>query len=392
METPRRRGSFRWIVPVFVAVAGVAAFVFATREKPIVVVMTQVERGRVEETVSNTRAGTIKACRRAKVAPLISGRVIELGVRKGDRVRAGQVLLRLWNDDLESEVRAAQSAETTARSRRDEICRQARWASGEVQRQEQLYTQGIIAFQLVDRARADADAAHAGCRAAENAITEAQRRVGTVRSQLTRTVLTAPFAGVVAELTAELGEIVSPSPPGIPTPPAVDLVESGCLYVEAPLDEVDAPRVKVGARARVTMDAFPGETFAAKVRRIAPYVLDLEKQSRTVDVEAEFDDPALLQRLSPGYSADLEVILAERDAVLRIPSEAVLDRQQVYLVVSDHVELRSITRGLANWQFTEVTSGLQEGDTIVLSLDRAGIAPGVAVVAEPAAAHTPLRR
>jgi HlyD family secretion protein len=178
-------------------------------------------------------------------------------------------------------------------------------------------------------------------------------------------------------LTGKVGEFVTPSPVGIPTPPAVDLVDTSCLYVTAPIDEVDAPRIREGMEARVTLDAFRDRTFPARVRRVAPYVLDLEKQARTVEVEATIDIPADVALL-PGYSADLEVILDERADVVRVPTRALIEGNRVYVLDEQAGQLdeRTIETGLGNWEWTEVRSGLVPGDLIVISIDREGLADG----------------
>jgi HlyD family secretion protein len=184
----------------------------------------------------------------------------------------------------------------------------------------------------------------------------------------------------VAEVNGELGEIVTPSPVGIPTLPVIDLIDFGCIYVLAPIDEVDAPSVKVGLPARITLDAFPNHPFDAKVHRIAPYVQDKEKQARTVDVEVYFARTIGEQNLMPGYSADAEIILARRDNVLRVPTETLFENNHVYVYHDDGtVEKRQIETGIGNWSFTEVTGGLKEGDRIVTSIGIEGLADGVQV-------------
>jgi HlyD family secretion protein len=146
---------------------------------------------------------------------------------------------------------------------------------------------------------------------------------------------------------------------------------------------VDAPNVRAGLKAWITLDAFKDRKFSGKVRRVAPYVLDLEKQSRTVDVEAVIDDPDM-QVLLPGYSADVQVILDERHDVLHVPTSAILDDSAVYVISAGggRLEKRAIKTGLSNWEITEVISGLQEGDFVVKSVDREGVADGVVAQVE----------
>ena len=206
-----------------------------------------------------------------------------------------------------------------------------------------------------------------------------EARIDAANAELERTRLRAPFDGIVAEINGEIGEFITPSPVGIPTPPAVDLVDASCIYVTAPIDEVDAPRVREGMQARVTLDAFKDRHFPAHVRRVAPYVLDTEKQARTVEVEAELEghnDANLL----PGYSADVEIILAEKPDVLRIPTRALIDGKQVYVLKDGVVHKVDVTKGLGNWEYTEVTKGIEPGAEIVVSIDREGLADGVKAV------------
>jgi HlyD family secretion protein len=168
---------------------------------------------------------------------------------------------------------------------------------------------------------------------------------------------------------------------GIPTPPTIDLVDVSCLYVSAPIDEVDAPQIRVGMAANVSLDAMAGQLFEGRVRRIAPYVLELEKQARTVAVEVDFLCPENCQDMLPGYSADIEIILDEREAALRVPTEAILEGNKVLLLSADGMlEEREISTGLSNWDWTEVTGGLAEDQEVVLSVEREGVASGVPAV------------
>jgi len=129
---------------------------------------------------------------------------------------------------------------------------------------------------------------------------------------------------------------------------------------------------------RISLDAFRDRSFAGKVRRIAPYVLDLEKQARTVDIEVAFTDTADFKNLLAGYSADVEIILATRTDTLRIPTEAVIEGKNVFVYSpSDkNVHLQEITTGLANWANTEIISGVEVGQLVVVNVDKPGLVDG----------------
>jgi HlyD family secretion protein len=394
----------------------VAAWYF-TRSAPIPVQLAKVERGVVEATVSNTRAGTVKACRRAKLAPPAGGQIDKLLVKKGQRVKSGQVLLELWDNDLQAQARLATEQLATAQTQEQQACVQADLAEKEAERAKQLMEKGFISAEGLDQKVSAAKVSRAGCEVARSQIDQSRSRVAAANAELQRMVLRAPFAGIVADISGELGEYATPSPPGIPTPPAIDLIDDSCMFVSAPIDEVDASEIKVGQTARITLDAIKGKTFAGKVKRIAPYVLELEKQARTVDVEVAFVEQqpphgvaeppgagGAARRLLPqsagsasnvsqpspreenllvGYSADVEIVYNSHANVLYIPTQALLEGNRVLLYGSDGVlEERTVTTGLANWDRTEITSGLNEGDRIVLSFDQAGVKAGARVQPE----------
>lgn len=360
-----------------VALITAAVAFYINRPKPIIVDAVAVAPGDVSETVTNTRAGTVKACKRAKLAPPYGGQIARLPVSKGDRVKEGQILLELWNDDIRAELELAERDKDAVAARRVEACVAAGVARREADRLGRLIERKLVAVEQAERAEGEADAREAACRAAAMQVKVSQARIDSAQARLERTLLRAPFDGTVAEINGELGEFVTPSPIGIPTPPAVDVVDNSCIYISAPIDEVDAPRVKMGMQARVSLDAFKDRWFEARVRRIAPYVLDLEKQARTVEIEAEIES-AVDVALLPGYSADIEVIIAQSKNVLRIPTRALVNRDSVYVLESGSVHLRPVTTGIGNWEYTEITAGLKEGQLVVVSVDREGLEDGVA--------------
>ncbi len=376
----------RWALILLLAAVIAAAAWYFTRPKPVEVALAKVDRGLVERTVANTRAATVTACRRAKLAPQAGGQIARLLVREGDRVKKNQVLLELWSEDLRAQVRLAEDQLSAARARADQVCLSADLAQREADRAQQLREERFISADALDKAVSQARAQHAACTAARADVEQARAGIRVAQASLSRQQLRAPFDGIVAEVTGELGEFTTPSPPGIPTPPAIDLIDDSCLYVTAPIDEVDAPAIKLKMPARITVDAFPGRKFPAHVRRIAPYVLDVEKQARTVDVEVEFNDPKETGVLLVGYSADVEVILDSRDDVLRVPTAAIQEGSRVLLYRPDEqrLEERRVQSGLSNWEHTEVTSGLSAGDQVVVSLERKGVAPGAKAVPEQA--------
>jgi len=359
-------------------------FWYLQRPQPITVSITSAAVGLVEKTVANTRAGTVQACRRAKLSPGTGGQIARLDIKEGDQVKQDQLLLELWNQDLMAQIRLSESEARVAVANARAACLQAEVSRREADRLQRLHSRGLVSEEAIDKASTEAESRKADCESANASSRVASDRVELNRSYLARTRLFAPFDGIVAEINGELNEYVTPSPPGIPTPPAVDLIDNSCFYVEAPIDEVDAARIEVGQPARVTLDAFDDRVFPGSVRRIAAYVLDREKQARTVDVEVEFSNAEDLQHLLAGYSADVEIILDRHESALRIPTEAVIEEKRVFVLPEggDRVEEREIEIGLSNWDHTEVLSGLQAGDRVVTSVDVEGLKDGALATTE----------
>jgi HlyD family secretion protein len=370
------------IALLVVVVLAVSVIYYMGRKPPPEVTLHTVAKGTVEKTVSNTRAGTVDACRRSKLSMPIGGRVDTLLVDEGDQVQQGQVLLSLWNKDRMALQLQAQAQLQATRNNAKKICVEAENAGREARRLETLHKRNLASKEATELGRTRAEGGAFACQAArdEEQVAEANLQANDVL--LEETYLRAPFAGVVAEINGEIGEYVTPSPPGVATPPAVDLIDYSCLYVTAPIDEVDAGELHKGLPSRITLDAFRGEDFPGTLDRIAPYVLDLEKQARTVEVDVVFSDPEVRSRLLVGYSADIDIILDTHSDVLRVPTEAVMEDDKVYRFNRDSgtLELVAIEVGLRNWNFTEVTGQLEAGDEIVLSLDVPDLAEGIEVV------------
>ena len=369
------------VIPILLAAAGW----WLTRPKPVAVVVHEVGRGLVEATLSNTRAGEIEACQRSKMATIVGGRIDYLGVKEGDRVEAGQVLMRLWHGDLEARLTVARAQLATARQRVREACTVADNAEREAARQAQLVERGFVSASAEERARTEAHARRAACDTARADVLTAPAQVDATEIDRQRLVLVAPFAGTVALITGELGEISIPSPPGVPTPPAIDLIDDTCLYVKAPMDEIDAPRIRPGQPVRITLEAMPATVFEGRVKRIAPYITAVEKQARTVEVDIDFVRPDEARGMLVGYSADVEIVLDTRADALRIPTAALREGQRVLVEANGRLVEREVRTGLSNWEHTEIVDGLNAGERIVTSLERAGVAAGARVSIEAVA-------
>ena len=371
----------RLLIALVIIILLGGSFYWFSRPQPIPVMLKAVTTGNVEATLANTRAGTVEACQRTKLSTIVGGRIEFLGVKEGDKVKKGQLLLKLWNDDQQAQASLSQTQIVLAGKRSVEVCIAAVNAEKEAKRQTELHAKGFVSNSREEAARSDAEVRRASCNTARADVAQAEARLRATKVEQGRVALYAPFDGTIAKIVGELGEYSTPSPPGVQTPPAIDLIDESCLYIKAPMDEVDAPKIIAGQPVRVTLDALPGKTLAGKVRRVAPYVSAIEKQARTVDIEVELDQPEAAGKLLVGYSADVEIILDSRHGVLRIPTATIQEggRVLVFNTTNGKLEERQIKAGLANWEYTEVIDGLAAGDRIVTSLEKEGIKAGASV-------------
>lgn len=366
-----------WLVLVIAAATG---YIYFKKPANIKLKTALVERSFVEQTVANTRVGTVKACSRSRLSPAIGGQVAKLYVDEGDYVKKGHLLLELWNDDRKAKLQEAKALQQMAHFENQRLCITADADQREFKRLEKLAKRNLASEDVVDHSQSKAKASAAACSTSAAKIDQALAAISIAEASIKQTFLYAPFDGIIAEVTGEIGEFTTPSPPGVATPPAIDILSNDCHYIFAPIDEVDASLLQLGQPVRVSLDAFKGQDFQGTVRRIAAYVEDKEKQARTVNVEVSLSEKTN-QSWIAGYSADIEVIIANRTSTLRIPSEALLgdDKSQVFIIEDGLLTMRSIKTGISNWQFTEVLEGLKEGDQVVLPQGRDDLHVGLTV-------------
>ncbi len=372
----------RTLPTLVVAMVGALFLARCDDWSPVEVSVETIGRGRVERTIINSKAGTVKARRRANLSPEIGGRVAFIGFREGERVSRGDVLLRLDDQDLQAGVKLSEREHEAAMATETQVCLSADLAGRDLQRNRELSRDNIVSEEMLDQLESRRDAERAACDATRANTRRSSAAVELARARLAKTVLRAPFDGVVAEVGSELGEWVTPSPPIMAVPGILDLIDPSSIYVSAPVDEVDSASIQAGLPARITLDPYPGQALEAKVVRVAPYVLDIQEQNRTVEIECDFVNLEINTRLLPGTSADVEIILEAHDEVLRVPAHALLEGDRVLVLEDDHLEERQLEIGLKNWDYAEILGGLSEGDRVVVSLDRAEVRAGARAVAK----------
>jgi HlyD family secretion protein len=366
--------SVRWLV-VAAAVVGVVLVLRATafRPRPIDVEVARVARGPVEDAVTNSEAGAVRSRDRARVGAEHGGAVVAIPHRENSRFHRGDVLIQLdtvtarvqldlARRDLDAEAGALAAARAAATLARQEFDRIAR-----------LHEERVVSQEQMDQSRSRLDAAIAELEATNARVARARTAVLLAQDEFGHLHVRAPFDGVVTQRFVEVGETVAPGQP------ALEIMSPDHLYVSAPIDEIDIDRLREGLPARVTLDPYRGVSWTGEVTRVAPFVNDVQAQNRTLEVEVALAPDPQKPEPRPGVSADVEIILDRRENVLRVPTFAVIEGARVLVAANGRAVARDVTIGIKNWQWTEIRSGLNEGEAVITSLDRPGVRAGAVV-------------
>ncbi len=347
------RNKLLWIG---VIVLVVAALFLVKGEKAVAVRIVELKPGELRVIVNATTTSTVKSETEVTLSAQRTGRVVRMPVREGDFVKAGALVARL---DLTEEAVQSESMIVQSKATYEE-------AEKGLKRIEDLFAKGMVAQQDLDASRR------------AFAVAKSQYEAAAADSDVKKeySVIRAPFAGVVAKKFTEVGELL------LPGKQIVTIVDPDKIYVLATIDEVDVGRLNLGQPVSITVDAFPGEKFTGKIKRISPIVSGGKLETRTADVWIHFDTKQ--PRIKPGMSADVEILVTTLQNVLSVPSQAVIEREgkkQVYvaegsaLKVGDKAEakLRPVEIGETNWSFTQVTGGLKAGEYVVTTPEAAGL-------------------
>jgi len=353
-----------------------------------------------------TATGTVKAMVGAevKVGSRIPGRVDQLAVQVGDRVKAGQAIARLEQDDLRAAVEKARAdlaaaeaklatvrngARTQELQTAEAALRQAEanqlLTKANLDRYRQLYQDGGVALQQVDTAARDYDVAVAQVRSAreqlslirekytledgqyaEAQVQQARAALRIAEANLGYATITAPMGGVVASVSTQQGETVTSGSAAAQAPTFVTIIDLTRLQVDAYVDETDIGKVRVGHEATFSVDAYPDREFTGKVTAIYPKAL-IQQNVVTYDVVITIDNREGLLR--PDMTANTTITVAKRDKVLAIPNQAVRREEGDRVVVvqeGDRLVRRAVKTGWKDKTYTEVLSGLKEGERVVV--------------------------
>jgi len=344
------------------------------KEKPVKVNVYKVKKGEIEEIVTNTRAGTLKARKKAKLSPRTSGMVISLPKKRGDFVKKGELILKLDSSIQKASLEAAEKQKEVLEAKIKEAEVALNLSIKEEARAYDLYKENIVSEEIYDKAKAERERQEAYLNSTKALLKQAEAEVKLAKENLKLTELYAPFDGYITEVSTEIGEWIAPSFPGIIIPPCLEIIDTSEIYVSAPIDEMDSKKVKLGDEVKITVDSIPSKTFIGKVSKIGVYVQDIMEQNRTVEVEVNFDMEGF--SALPGTSADVEIITTKKENVLIIPTSSITKEENVFSIKDGKAVLKKIKIGLQNFSLTEVAEGLEEGDLIISSIENVELKEG----------------
>jgi RND family efflux transporter MFP subunit len=323
-----------------------------------------------------TANGYVVARQRASVSTEVSGRLSRLLVEEGSRVRKGQVLGILQNDDQRAALESARAALASAQARAAEEAANARQAALARGRMEQLHAKGLVSQSELDLAVAADEVGAARVKSSAAEVKNAGARVASAQVEYDRTFVRAPFAGAVLRKEADVGEIVSPVPSsgGLTRGAIVTMADLTSLEAEADVNEGYVSRVREGMRAEITLDAYPDERFPARVRQIVPTA---DRQKATVLVKVSFDhlDPRVLPEMGVKVTfladpaSSVGTAGSAMPAVVAIPRSAVREsdgRAVVYVVEQGRAMMRGISPRPLAGDRVAVSGGLAAGEMVIV--------------------------
>jgi len=322
---------------------------------PLTVELGQVSRKSIEEQF--TVVGNLIGDATVSVAPRAAGRLQEINVRLGDRVRLGQRIAKLEDYELLEQVKQAEAAQevsvATIRQREAEL----KVAEANAQRSRNLFERQLLPKQTLDDTESRFDAAQAQLDLARAQSQQSKARLEELRITLANTVITSPLNGVVAKRAVDPGAFVSQNVP------VVDVVDIGRVRLVANVVEKDLKSLHSGNPTQVEVDAYPGERFTGRIARVSPV---LDPTTRTAPIEVEI--PNADYRLKPGMYARVSISTGTKKDALVVPSNAVVDlggRRGVFQPQNDAAVFRVIQVGLERPDVVEVVGGLAEHDTVI---------------------------
>ena len=315
-------------------------------------------------------SGYVVAQRKAAVASKVTGRLISLMVEEGNRVKEGQVIARLENEDAIALRDQAEANLRAARAKLEEVKADLEEISRVYDRNKQLVAKGVIARAEFETSEARYLRAQAAMAATEATINASSAALKGAKVALEYTLIRAPFDAVVLTKNADIGDIVTPLGAAANAKAAVvTIADLGSLQVEVDVSETSLGLVKAGQPCEIQLDALPDMRFRGTVHAIVPTA---DRAKATIMVKVRFIDKD--SRILPEMRAKVAFLSRslkkeEEKPRTAVSRSALIDRgdqKAVFLIQGEKVIETLITTGEQFGEMTEVTKGVKTGDKIVI--------------------------
>lgn len=325
---------------------------------PMTVEVTKASKGDI--TAELNVVGNLIGAQTVDVVPRTAGRLVSMNVKLGDRVSRGQTLARIEDQEINEQVKQAEAsfevAQATIRQREADL----KFAVVNFERSRNLFQRQLLPRQSLDDAEARQAASSAQLDLARAQLSQTQARLDELRIAKGNTNVVSPVNGFVSKRNMDVGAWASQQSP------VASVVDISSVRLVANVVEKDLRLVNPGDPARVTVDAFPGETFSGRIARVAPV---LDPATRTAEIEIEVPNADV--RLKPGMYARMSVTIESRRDTILVPKVAVVDydgTRGVFTMDADNkAKFQPIEIGIENGERVEVRAGITGTDTVVTS-------------------------
>lgn len=302
----------------------------------------RVAKGTVESTVNTTNSGTVEALQQAELAFGTAGRIAKIYVSTGSKVKAGDVIAELENADLRA------------------VYNEALKESG---RSKALFDSGLVSIANLDSMR---------------------RATEVSRINLDKTVMKAPFDGMITTLNLKIGEFYQSSI-GVTAEKkvAAQIIDLKKRIIKGEVDEVDLQKIKVGQLARVKVPALRNQLINARLTKVVPFVSTVKDQDRTSEIELEIVDEEVL--VPVGASADVEIITEKKENANILPTNVLTGvggNKAVFIVSDGKLVRKSVKIGTGNYERAEIIEGLTPNDIVARPQDGIELVEGMKVKVE----------
>ena len=341
-----------------------------------------ISKGDIRETIQ--ASGEIQAKTRVNVGTNVAGEIKAIHVVDGQEVKAGDLLVTIDQVRLQQEMARATAALDGTKKDAERMKAAMDRAEQTFARQENLFKQGLISDEDFRQARLAKQSAELTFQGAKANIAQSEANLGSMRDNLNKTTLRAPINGRITSLKAEKGEMAIPGMSNLPGAVLMIISDMSEMQAEIKVNESEVVRTKVGQTAQVNVESLPGKVFQGTVIEVATGTegtgTDANLYKVKVLLKGRRED---LDSLRPGMSARAVILSKEVKDALRVPLQAVLEREgsleeaqkkgllapatrNVVMVFKDGKALeRPVDVGIANTQFFELKSGLAEGDRVL---------------------------